>query len=213
MNELRIFSNPDFGKIRTMTIDGEAWFVGKDVADALGYANSRDAIGTHVDSEDKNSVVNYDGIPGNPNKTIINESGLYSLILSSQLPTAKKFKRWVTSEVLPSIRKSGTYNVPGYAPKASSVSEVVNLIAITRQTMQDQGCSANEVAQAVKQICEQFGIALPTCFIKPKETTLEDALDMIDYIYACPRGRGKPIPRYEDFIVHQTTVKLLGGKK
>lgn len=109
MNELKIFSNPDFGEVRTLSIDGEPWFVGKDVADILGYTNPRDALAKHVDDEDKNTVAICDGTPGNPNTTVINESGLYSLALSSKLPTAKKFKRWVTSEVLPAIRKHGGY--------------------------------------------------------------------------------------------------------
>lgn len=100
----------DGNNIRTMQINGEAWFVGKDVATVLGYKNTRDAMNKHVDTEDKNTVAIHDGITrGNPNQTVINESGLYSLILSSKLPTAKAFKRWVTSEVLPTIRKHGAY--------------------------------------------------------------------------------------------------------
>ena len=109
MNDLQIFESPEFGKIRTLEVEGEPWFVGKDVADILGYSNNRDALDRHVDVEDKNTVVNPDGNRGNHNMTIINESGLYSLILSSKLPTAKKFKRWVTAEVIPSIRKNGGY--------------------------------------------------------------------------------------------------------
>lgn len=109
MNQLQVFSNERLGEIRTMNIDGQPYFVGKDIAEALGYSNTRDALARHVDDEDKNTVVIPDGI-GNPNKTVINESGLYSLILSSKLPKAKEFKHWVTSEVLPSIRKTGGYN-------------------------------------------------------------------------------------------------------
>ena len=96
-------------EIRTIEKDGEPWFVGKDVAAVLGYSNTRDALAKHVDDEDKNTVVIRDGIQGNPNTIVINESGLYTLVLSSKLPNAKKFKRWVTSEVLPSIRKHGAY--------------------------------------------------------------------------------------------------------
>lgn len=109
--EIAVFRNPDFGEIRTLTIDNEPWFVGKDVADRLGYSNPSKAVITHVDSEDKESkMLPTDSQNGKPYKTtIINESGLYSLILSSKLPTAKAFKHWVTSEVLPSIRKTGTY--------------------------------------------------------------------------------------------------------
>lgn len=109
MNEMQIFTNPEFGEMRAVELGGEPWFVGKDVAAALGYTNTRDAVERHVDAEDRNTVVNPDGNRGNPNMTVINESGLYSLVMSSKLPTAKKFKRWVTSEVLPSIRKSGGY--------------------------------------------------------------------------------------------------------
>ena len=108
-NEVQIFENVEFGKVRTIVKDGEPYFVGKDVAEILGYSNTRDALAKHVDDEDKNTVAIRDGIQGNPNLTIINESGLYSRILSSKLPAAKKFKRWVTSEVLPSIRKMGSY--------------------------------------------------------------------------------------------------------
>lgn len=111
MNELQIFNNPEFGEIRAVEISGEPWMVGRDVAAALGYSNTRDALSRHVDDEDKNTVVNPDGTPGNPNMVIINESGLYSLVLSSKLPGAKKFRRWVTAEVLPSIRKTGGYIV------------------------------------------------------------------------------------------------------
>lgn len=111
MNELMIFENPEFGKIRSVQLDGEAWLVGKDVAEALGYSNTRDALDRHVDQEDRNTVVNPDGNRGNPNMTIINESGLYSLVLSSKLPGAKRFRRWVTSEVLPTLRRQGTYTM------------------------------------------------------------------------------------------------------
>ena len=110
MNEIKIFDNPEFGKVRTMEINGEPYFVGKDVAEILGYSNPRDALSKHVDDEDKATVAIHDGSQ-NRNLTTINESGLYSLILSSKLPKAKEFKRWVTSEVLPSIRKHGAYAV------------------------------------------------------------------------------------------------------
>lgn len=106
---LQVFNNPEFGSVRTVVIDEEPWFIGADVATALGYTNPRKALGDHVDGEDKNTVTIRDGIKGNPNKTVINESGMYSLIISSKLPTAKKFKHWVTSEVLPDIRKHGLY--------------------------------------------------------------------------------------------------------
>ena len=109
-NELQIFNNPEFGQIRTVTIDGEPWFVGKDAAVALGYENPQKAVRTHVDSEDK-GVTEMDTPGGKQNLAIINESGLYSLILSSKLPSAKQVKRWVTREVLPALRKTGSYSM------------------------------------------------------------------------------------------------------
>ena len=112
-NNIQIFKNEVFGEIRTMTNEkGETFFVGKDVAKALGYSNTRDALSRHVDEEDKTTVVIHDTGSNYKSKTgIINESGLYSLILSSQLEQAKAFKRWVTSEVLPAIRKTGRYEL------------------------------------------------------------------------------------------------------
>lgn len=109
MNELMIFNNPEFGNIRTIECDGAPWFVGKDVAEALGYAKPRNAIDTHVDPDDALKQGVTDSMGRTQEMTIINESGLYALVLGSKLPTAKKFKRWVTSEVIPSIRKSGGY--------------------------------------------------------------------------------------------------------
>ena len=108
MNNLTIFESPEFGAIRTVELDGEPWLVGKDIAEALGYTNPRKALIDHVDDEDKGVTKCYTP-GGDQDMTIINESGLYSLVLSSKLPTARKFRRWVTSEVLPSIRKTGGY--------------------------------------------------------------------------------------------------------
>ena len=108
MNEIKIFENTEFGAVRTIEINGEPYLVGKDVADILGYQNGSRDINRHVDEEDRHKVMLFDG---NQDKEtiIINESGLYSLILSSKMPNAKKFKHWVTSDVLPSIRKHGAY--------------------------------------------------------------------------------------------------------
>ena len=109
MNQLTIFENKEFGEIRTVTIDNEPWFVGKDIATALGYAKARNAISTHVSDEDKKDAPIQGSLGGIQNMTIINESGLYALIFGSKLDSAKRFKHWVTSEVLPSIRKNGGY--------------------------------------------------------------------------------------------------------
>ncbi|MEI1256031.1 phage antirepressor [Blautia sp. JLR.GB0024] len=111
MNQLKIFENTEFGQIRTVTIDNEPWLVGKDVATALGYERTADAIRQHVDSEDK-GVGEIQTPGGKQTMTIINESGLYALIFGSKLESAQRFKHWVTSEVLPAIRKTGSYAIP-----------------------------------------------------------------------------------------------------
>ena len=112
MNDLQIFNNVEFGQIRTITKDNEVWFVGRDIAEALGYSDTNKAVAMHVDDEDKqlNDITSQSF--GQRGATIINEYGLYSLVLSSKLSSAKKFKRWITSEVLPSIRKHGGYLTP-----------------------------------------------------------------------------------------------------
>lgn len=113
-NEVQVFNNANFGQVRSMMIDGEPWFVGKDVAYILGYQNVSRDINRHVDEEDRQNYQNGT-FESNRGLTVINESGLYSLIMSSKLPKAKEFKRWVTSEVLPTIRKTGSYGlIPSY---------------------------------------------------------------------------------------------------
>ena len=114
MNNLQIFDSPDFGQIRTIQQNGEPWFVGKDVADILGYQNGSRDVNRHVDEDDRQNYQNGT-FESNRGLTIINESGLYSLILSSKMPKAKEFKRWVTSEVIPAIRKTGKYEAMAQA--------------------------------------------------------------------------------------------------
>lgn len=114
-NMIQVFENSEFGKVRTVVINDEPWFVGKDVAVALGYANARDAIATHVEDEDKvqgDGVAIRDSIGREQHPVVINESGVYALIFGSKLDSAKRFKHWITSEVLPSIRKHGAYLTP-----------------------------------------------------------------------------------------------------
>lgn len=126
-NQIKIFESPEFGRIRTVSDEkGEPWFIGKDVATVLGYSNVRDALCKHVDKEDK-GVANCDSLGGRQKTTIINESGLYSLILQSKLPRAREFKRWVTSEVLPQIRRTG-----GYIPLAAEDDEKTILAKAVR---------------------------------------------------------------------------------
>ena len=139
MNELQIFKNEEFGEVRTVTIDNEPWFVGKDVAEALGYQNGSRDINTHVSEEDRKILTaqNYqNGTFEIPNRglTIINESGLYALIFGSKLESAKRFKHWVTSEVLPTIRKTG-----GYQMQAPQGKELLALAVLEAQkTIEEQ---------------------------------------------------------------------------
>lgn len=128
MSNLQIFENEEFGEIRTVTIDNEPWFVGKDVAEALGYLKARNAISAHVSDEDKKDAPIQGTQGGTQNMTIINESGLYALIFGSKLESAKRFKHWVTSEVLPSIRKTG-----GYRMQAPQGKELLALAVLEAQ--------------------------------------------------------------------------------
>ena len=134
-SEIKTFEHPEFGSIRAVEQNNEPWFVAKDIAERLGYSNPRDAIYKHVDPEDK-GVANCDTLGGNQGISIINESGLYSLVLSSKLPNAKKFKRWVTSEVLPAIRRTGGY----IAAKADDTPEEImaRALLIANDTIQRQ---------------------------------------------------------------------------
>lgn len=131
----KTFSNNEFGDIRTVEINGEPWFIGKDVAEALGYSNTRKALIDHIDSDDK-GVTKCDTLRGKQDMTIINESGLYSLILLSKLPNSKKFKKWVTSEVLPQIRKTG-----GYIPVNENMSDseiMARALVVAQKTIENK---------------------------------------------------------------------------
>ena len=135
MNEIQIFKSDSFGAVRTVEVNGTPYFVGKDVAEILGYSNTRDALARHVDSEDKADVVIHDGSQ-NRTMAVINESGLYSLILSSKLPKAKEFKHWVTSEILPAIRKHGAYMTDSTLEKALTSPDF--LIQLATQLKEEQ---------------------------------------------------------------------------
>lgn len=132
--EIQIFKNEEFGQVRALEINGEPYFVGKDVAEVLGYVKPQNAIATHVDEDDTLKQGIIDNLGRTQQTTVINESGLYSLILSSKLPQAKKFKRWVTSEVLPQIRKTGSYQIP----KMSKELEAILMIDGKQQKMDER---------------------------------------------------------------------------
>jgi prophage antirepressor-like protein len=142
MNELTVFNNEEFGEIRTVEINGEPWFVGKDIAQALGYSNTADAIQKHIDEEDK--LTSQIAIAGqNRNVICINESGVYALVFGSKLESAKKFKHWITSEVLPQIRKTGSYAM------AKSPTELMVLMA---QELDKQAKAVEEVKADMKRL-------------------------------------------------------------
>lgn len=207
MNEIQVFeysNNP----IRTVMRDGEPWFALKDVCAVLGISNHK-MTAQRLDADEVSLTDLTDSMGRQQATTIISEFGLYNVILRSDKPEAKPFRRWVTHEVLPAIRKTGAYSVSPYKPKASSVGEVIKLVEVTRSMMEDQGCDPMEIAQAVKQICDQFNINLPEFFVKPKEMTLQDAMDMVDFIYSHERGRGKRKPTYQEFVEVQVTLKRL----
>lgn len=180
MNEIKIFNNEEFGQVRTILINDEPWFVGKDVAVALGYENTKDAIKKHVDEEDKimgaqNATPSItDSLGRTQYPTLINESGLYSLIFGSKLEGAKRFKHWVTSEVLPAIRKSGSYGAHSYRLKDATLPEVSGLLhevtGFLREmdkVMRAQNSHPSDIAQEFKSICGQFGIVeLSERFVK-----------------------------------------------
>lgn len=170
MQSVKIFNNPDFGEIRTVAINGEPWFVGKDVAAALGYEKERNAILKHVDEDDALKWGIKDSLGREQQTTIINESGLYSLIFGSKLETAKVFKRWVTSEILPALRKMGTYSMNEKSFLDASVAgNVADLGRVTERIMKGQGSAPHKIAEAFELECMQFGIILPSDFVKVPE--------------------------------------------
>lgn len=151
-NSLVVYENSEFGKIRTMVIDNEPWFVGKDIAEALGYSKSRNAIANHVDDEDKTTaLIQGDGSNYKSNTVLINESGVYSLILSSKLETAKQFKRWVTSEVLPSIRKTGSYGISNNAELSAEITTLTTQITTLKAQLEATQKLALFAARSIPQ--------------------------------------------------------------
>ena len=166
---VQTFVSEKFGEIRTVIIDGEPYFVGKDVATALGYSNPRDALAKHVEPEDKkiinlNTVMNRDGIAGNPNVTVIDESGVYSLILTSTLPKAKEFKHWVTSEVLPSIARTNEYKKNTAPSNDKPIDEFTakekfeNLVKLAKISPSNE-----QKINLINQAAKLLGVDVPNC--------------------------------------------------
>lgn len=221
MNEIQIFNNKEFGNIRTVNIAGEPWFVGKDVANALGYSNNRKAISDHVGEEDKRDGVTIrDSIGREQNPILINESGMYSLIFGSKLESAKRFKHWVTSEVLPTIRKTGSYqSVPqGKELLALAVLEAQKTIEEQNHKIKEMqpkaifadAVSASEtsilVGDLAKLICQngyQIG-----------QKRLFEWLRQNGYLMKCGSSRNMPTQRYLEqglFEVKESNVQNPDG--
>ena len=150
-NNIKVFENSEFGKVRTVILNDEPWFIGKDVTDILGYQNGSRDINRHVDEDDRQNYQNGT-FESNRGMAIINESGLYSLILSSKLPTAKKFKRWVTSEVLPSIRKHGAYMTEDTIKKAIAEPDFIIKLATELKKEQEQNKQLTETCSQQQQV-------------------------------------------------------------
>ena len=155
-----VFRSKEFGQIRTCTVEGETFFVGKDVASALGYINDSKAIRDHVDEEDKRLGVQFVTPKGNRQATVINESGLYSLILSSKLESARRFKRWVTSEVLPQIRKNGRYELEQQNRVLESRNALLEEITVQQKPLTDYARTILSSTQTVTitQIAQDYGM-------------------------------------------------------
>lgn len=161
-NQLKIFNNIEFGEIRTIVVNGEPMFVGKDIASALGYKDTAKAIRVHVDDEDK-GVDEMDTPGGKQNITVINESGLYSLILSSHLPSAKKFKHWITSEVIPSIRKNGLYAVDELLNNPDLFIDVLQKLKLERENNKNlklQIAQNNQIIRELKPKASYYDLIL-----------------------------------------------------
>lgn len=183
MNKLQIFNSEEFGEIRTVTIDNEPWFVGIDVAKSLGYANPKNAVPKHVSEEDKlGTQIEYAG--QRREVTVINESGLYALIFGSKLESAKRFKRWVTSEVLPTIRKTGSYQKP------MTVAEQIQLLA--------QGnVKLEEKIEAVNDDLQEFKKDMPLLALECQKITKAKNQKVV------PMLGGKDAPAYKDNSLRQ----------
>lgn len=183
MNKLQIFNSEEFGDIRTVTIDNEPWFVGKDVATALGYKNTADAIGKHIDTDDK--LTSQIAIAGQRRDVVvINESGVYALIFGSKLESAKRFKHWVTSEVLPTIRKTGSYQKP------MTLEEQLRIVA--KGTLE-----VKEEIRKVNEDLQEFKKDMPLLALECQKITKAKNQKVV------PLLGGKDSPAYKDNSIRQ----------
>lgn len=173
MNEIKKFENPDFGEIRTIIINGEPWFVSKDISEKLGYTRTSNMTKL-VDDEDKRNISSSDleqqGYRQNYTIGIINESGLYAAIFGSKQDNARKFKHWVTSEVLPQIRKTGSYSVPQLQSASEiQLGELASYLKIMDRVANRQNLASYKIAENFKRVSEQFGVQLSDDFVNVPE--------------------------------------------
>lgn len=199
--QIKVFNNSDFGEVRTIIRDSEPWFVAADVCRALEIKNPSDAL-LRLD-EDEKALVSIEGLSrGNDKGNIVNEPGLYTLVLGSRKPAAKAFKRWVTHEVLPALRKTGKYSIedesdspsPVYETKRTSVGEVASLLLQLKQIQKAQGASSRKIAKTALCICQQFGIVLPVDFVEPPKPAATYTTYTQDYMLWQPSCSGRKLP-------------------
>lgn len=195
MHELMTFENPAFGRVRTLTIEEEPWFVGKDIAEVLGYESPSAAVSKKVDPEDK-GVSEMETPSGKQQMTIINESGLYSLILSSKLPGAKEFKRWVTSEVLPTIRKHGAYMTPETLQAA--ILNPDTMIQLCQQLKAEQDKNARLAA-------ENSALTVDKQIMQPKADYFDELVDrnLLTNFRETAKQLGVPPKKFISFLVEK----------
>lgn len=173
MENIRVFENPEFGNVRTTLIDGEPWFVGKDITDILKYRNGSRDINRHIDEDDRQKMMIFDG---NQMKetTVINESGMYALILGSKLPTAKKFKHWVTSEVLPAIRKHGAYMTDETLKRALESPDFLIQLATELKNAQTELANAHYTIETMKPKASYYDVILNCRDLVPTTVIAKD---------------------------------------
>lgn len=213
MNEIiKTFNNPEFGEVRTLTIDGEPWFVGKDVAERLGYAKPLNALAMHVDEDDSLKQGLIDSVGRTQETIIINESGLYSLILSSKLPNAKTFKRWITSEVIPSIRKHGTYTMKDRKPDPSADKRATAMLLNAKTRVANQmknfwdaaGIKPQYQALAMNNFYD--GLEVPRIAFNESATALYDATTIATRLGIIAEKSGKPHAQAVTAIISQLNI-------
>lgn len=204
MNDLQIFTYEET-QVRTVTVDDEPWFVLADVCRVLDLSNPS-KVAKELDDDEKQRL------PFDPNQklglghngaTIINESGLYTVIIRSNSPKAKPFRRWVTHEVLPSIRKTGSYTLPNYA----SIPEVVGFVAETMKKLKAEGKEPWEIAHACYELAENYGVSIPAFYVEDAPMTDQEWEMAVNFKYDHPKST------FEDFVITQCTVRQLRGRK